>query len=107
MCLPPRPLRASSAPEAYEAAGGTLTRDLFAGEDGSGTWFDDPVLLNELATEKLPVRRLRDLTTRWKWAEAVLEADWSAVAGFGRISPEPGVPTEEEKGRTGESARPS
>ena len=27
---------------AYEAAGGTLTRDLFAGEDRSGTWFDDP-----------------------------------------------------------------
>ena len=96
-CPPPRPWPVSSAPEAYEAAGGTLTRDLFAGEDGSGTWFDDPVLLNELATEKLPVRRLRDLTTRWKWAEAALEADWSAVAGFGRISPEPGVPTEEEK----------
>ena len=82
--------------EAYEAAGGTLTRDLFAGEDGSGTWFDDPVLLNELATEKLRAAA-DDLTTRWKWAEAVLEADWSAVAGFGRISPEPGVPTEEEK----------
>ena len=82
--------------EAYEAAGGTLTRDLFSGEDGSGTWFDDPVLLNELATEKLRAAA-DDLTTRWKWAEAVLEADWSAVAGFGRISPEPGVPTEEEK----------
>ena len=81
---------------AYEAAGGTLTRDLFAGEDGSGTWFDDPALLNELATEKL--RAAADgLTARWKWAEAALEADWSAVAGFGRISPEPGVPTEEEK----------
>ena len=82
--------------EAYEAAGGTLTRDLFSGEDGSGTWFDDPVLLNELATEKLRAAA-DDLTTRWKWAEAVLEADWSATAGFGRISPEPGVPTEEEK----------
>ena len=82
--------------EAYEAAGGTLTRDLFAGEDGSGTWFDDPVLLNELATEKLRAAA-DDLTTRWKWAETMVEADWSAVAGFGRISPEPGVPTEEEK----------
>ena len=82
--------------EAYEAAGGTLTRDLFAGEDGSGTWFDDPVLLNELATEKLRAAA-DDLTTRWKWAKTMVEADWSAVAGFGRISPEPGVPTEEEK----------
>ena len=82
--------------EAYEAAGGTLTRDLFSGEDGSGTWFDDPVLLNELATEKLRAAA-DDLTTRWKWAKTMVEADWSAVAGFGRISPEPGVPTEEEK----------
>ena len=82
--------------EAYEAAGGTLTRDLFSEEDGSGTWFDDPVLLNELATEKLRAAA-EGLAARWKWAEAVLEADWSAIAGFGRISPEPGVPTEEEK----------
>ena len=82
--------------EAYEAAGGTLTRDLFAGEDGSGTWFDDPALLNELATRKLHAAA-DELKVRWKWAEAVLEADWSAIAGFGRISPEPGVPTEEER----------
>ena len=82
--------------EAYEAAGGTLTRDLFSGEDGSGTWFDDPVLLNELATEKLRAAA-DDLTTRWKWAEAVLDTDWSALAGFGRICPEPVAPTEEEK----------
>ena len=82
--------------EAYEAAGGTLTRDLFAGEDGSGTWFDDPVLLNELATEKLRAAA-EGLTAHWKWAKTMVEADWSATAGFGRISPEPGVPTEEEK----------
>ena len=82
--------------EAYEAAGGTLTRDLFAGEDGSGTWFDDPALLNELATEKLHAAA-DELKVRWKWAEAVLDTDWSAIAGFGRISPEPAAPTEEEK----------
>ena len=83
--------------EAYEAAGGTLTRDLFAGEDGSGTWYDDPVLLNELATRKAPCGDGGTQNTRWKWAEAVLETDWSAIAGFGRISPEPAAPTEEEK----------
>ncbi len=82
--------------EAYEAAGGTLTRDLFAGEDGSGTWFDDPALLNELATRKLHAAA-EELKARWKWAEAMVEADWSAIAGFGRISPEPAAPTEEEK----------
>ncbi len=82
--------------EAYEAAGGTLTRDLFAGEDGSGTWFDNPALLNELATEKLHAAA-EGLKARWKWVEAVLDTDWSAIAGFGRISPEPAAPTEEEK----------
>ena len=82
--------------EAYESAGGTLTRDLFAGEDGSGIWFDDPALLNELAIEKLRAAA-DDLAARWKWAEAVVEADWSALAGFGRICPEPAAPTEEEK----------
>ncbi len=82
--------------EAYEAAGGTLTRDLFAEEDARGIWFDDPVLLDELATEKLR-EAAEELEKRWKWAEAVLEADWSAVSTFGRISPEPGAPTDEER----------
>ena len=82
--------------EAYEAAGGTLTRDLFAEEDARGMWFDDPLLLNELATEKLRAAA-DELKKRWKWAEAVIEADWSAIARFGRISPEPDAPTDEEK----------
>ena len=82
--------------EAYEAAGGTLTCDLFAEEDARGIWFDDPALLNELASEKLRAAA-DELKKRWKWAEAVVEADWSAIAGFGRISPEPGAPTDEEK----------
>ncbi len=82
--------------EAYEAAGGTLTRDLFAEEDARGIWFDDPVLLNELAIGKLR-EAAEELEKRWKWAEAVLEADWSAVSTFGRISPEPGAPTDEER----------
>ena len=82
--------------EAYEAAGGTLTRDLFAEEDARGMWFDDPALLNELAAEKLRAAA-EELKKRWKWAEAVVEADWSAISGFGRIHPEPGAPTDEEK----------
>ena len=82
--------------EAYEAAGGAITRDLFAQEDDRGIWFDDPVLLNELAMKKLRTAA-DELATRWKWAEAALEADWSATAGFGRIRPEPAVPTDEEE----------
>ena len=33
--------------EAYEAAGGKVPRDLFARDDESSVWFEDPVLLEK------------------------------------------------------------
>ena len=81
---------------AYEAAGGTVTRDLFADEDDNGIWLDDPALLNELAMARLEAAA-RDLRAQWKWAEARMEADWTAIARFGRITPTPATPTEEER----------
>ena len=77
---------------AYEAAGGPVLRDLFADEHENGVWLEDPKLLNDLATAKLTAAA-DELATRWKWAEAMLEVDWSATAHFGRIHPEPGQPT--------------
>ena len=82
--------------EAYEAAGGKIDRDLFAEEDERGIWFDDPDLLNKLAMNSLQVAA-RELETRWKWAEARLDVDWSATASFGRVRPQPAEPTDEEK----------
>ena len=82
--------------EAYEAAGGKIDRDLFAEEDERGIWFDDPDLLNKLAIDSLQVAA-RELETRWKWAEARLDMDWSATAAFGRVRPQPAEPTDEEK----------
>ena len=82
--------------EAYEAAGGKIDRDLFAEEDERGIWFDDPDLLNQLAMDSLQVAA-RELETRWKWAEARLDVDWSATASFGRVRPQPAEPTDEEK----------
>ena len=82
--------------EAYEAAGGRIDRDLFAEEDERGIWFDDPDLLNKLAMDSLQVAA-RELETRWKWAEARFEVDWSATAAFGRVRPQPAQPTDEEK----------
>ena len=81
--------------EAYEAAGGRIDRDLFAEEDERGIWFDDPDLLNKLAMDSLQVAA-RELETRWKWAEARLDVDWSATAAFGRVRPQPAKPTDEE-----------
>ena len=81
--------------DAYEAAGGRVLRDLFADEHENGAWLEDPKLLDELATAKLTAAA-DELSTRWKWAEAALDVDWSATARFGRIHPEPGEPTDAE-----------
>ena len=81
--------------DAYEAAGGPVLRDLFADEHENGVWLEDPALLNELATKKL-AGIADELATRWKWAEAMVDADWSATARYGRIHPEPAQPTTEE-----------
>ena len=81
--------------DAYEAAGGAVLRDLFAAEDESGIWFEDPALLNKLAMAKLG-ETVKDLATRWHWATAAPEVDWTSIASYGRIHPEPAVPTDEE-----------
>ena len=80
---------------AYEAAGGALTRDLFAEEDERGIWFDDPALLRKLALERLETAA-EELHTKWSWAEARVELEWSDTARFARIRPKPGEPTADE-----------
>ena len=82
--------------DAYEAAGGQVMRDLFADEYEHGVWFEDPVLLEKLATDKLQAAA-NELATRWKWAVPMIEANWSDTASYGRIEPQPGTPTDEEK----------
>ena len=91
--------------EAYEAAGGTLTRDLFAGEDGSGTWFDDPVLLNELATEKL--RAAADDLTALEMGQDNGRGRLERGRGLREDIPRAGGPHRGGESRTGEPARPS
>ena len=86
--------------EAYEAAGGKVLRDLFSNDDDSAVWFDDPALLNNLATEKLRIFK-DELETRWKWASAMVEVDWNTTARCGRIYPEPAERTPEEQAEIG------
>ena len=82
--------------EAYESAGGVVMRDLFARDDESGVWFEDPVLLEKLATEKLQAAA-DELATRWKWATAMVEVEWGDTARYGRIEPQPADRTPEEQ----------
>ena len=81
--------------DAYESAGGAVLRDLFADEYENGVWLEDPKLLTELATQRL-VAAAAELSTRWKWAEAMVEVDWSATARYGRIHSQPSEPTDAE-----------
>ncbi len=82
--------------EAYEAGGGQVLRDLFAHDDESGVWFEDPVLLEKLAMAKLQAAA-DELATRWKWATAMIEVEWGDSARYGRIEPRPADPTDEER----------
>ena len=82
--------------DAYEVAGGIVDRDLFADQDEWGIWFADPDLLSKLATDRLQAAA-DELATRWKWAEARLDIDWTDLARFGRVHPTPGETTDEEK----------
>ena len=82
--------------DVYEAAGGAVMRDLFAEEYEHGVWFEDPVLLEKLAMDKLQAAA-DELSTRWKWAIPMIEAGWDDTASYGRIEPQPGVPTDDER----------
>ena len=82
--------------EAYEAAGGQVLRDLFANDDESGVWFEDPVLLEKLATDRLRTAA-DELATRWKWAVPMIEVAWGDTASYGRIDPQPVEPTAGEQ----------
>ncbi len=86
--------------DAYEAAGGQVLRDLFAHDDESGVWFEDPVLLEKLATAKLQAAA-DELATRWKWATPMIEVEWSDTARYGRIEPQPADRTPEEEAEIG------
>ena len=81
--------------EAFEAAGGAVMRDLFARDDESGVWFEDPVLLEKLAADKLRAAA-DELATRWKWAVPMIEVEWRDTASYGRIEPQPAERTPEE-----------
>ncbi|MGH8297627.1 MAG: hypothetical protein ACRETZ_19320, partial [Steroidobacteraceae bacterium] len=81
--------------EAYEAAGGTITRDLFSGDEEG--FLGDAALVRRLAIEKLEAKA-EELRPHWAWAKAVLDPDYGFLAQYGRIRPHPAdVPPEIEE----------
>jgi ParB family transcriptional regulator, chromosome partitioning protein len=72
--------------EAYEAAGGRITRDLFSGDDDG--FMDDGALVHRLAIEKLEAKA-EELRPQWAWTRAVLDPEYRMLAQYARVEPKP------------------
>jgi ParB family transcriptional regulator, chromosome partitioning protein len=69
--------------EAYEKAGGVMTRDLFD-EDGGG-WLQDPALLDRLAIEKLKAEAEKVQAEGWKWIEVAIDFPYGHAKRLRRL----------------------
>lgn len=70
---------------AYEAAGGTVRRDLFA-EDGGGTCRDE-ALLDRLVREKLDAVAVEVKTEGWLWTEVRPSFGWDERQDYEQAEP--------------------
>lgn len=83
--------------DAYQGAGGTVTRDLF-GADGEG-WLDDALLLERLALEGLEREAAAVRAEGWGWVLAAVDHPHALAASLRRLAPAGEVaPTPEELG---------
>ena len=71
--------------EAYEAAGGTIIRDLFRVDDDG--YFTDSQLLDRLVAEKLAAEAEKVKAENWSWVEAMTEVDYGYLSRFRRVQP--------------------
>jgi len=80
--------------DAYEAAGGTVSRDLFQGDDGG--WLEDPALLDRLVAQKLQAEAEAIATEGWKWIEVATDLPYGYSHGLRRLAGDPASMTDEE-----------
>ena len=74
--------------DAYEAAGGRITRDLFA-ENDSDIWFDDPRIARDICSQHLEARADK-LRADWGWVETTLDIpDYGMLHPYARYTPQP------------------
>lgn len=84
--------------DAYEAAGGTVRRDLFS-EGEQGAYLTDPALLDRLACDKLADTAERVRGEGWSWVDVVPRATHADMQGFQRARRERRQPTKAEAKR--------
>ena len=71
--------------EAYLAAGGVITRDLF--DDENGGYFADPALLDRLVLAKLEQEAQAVRAEGWAWVMVTPEFDFRATSAMRRVYP--------------------
>ncbi|MCW5698057.1 MAG: ParB/RepB/Spo0J family partition protein, partial [Bauldia sp.] len=81
--------------DAYEAAGGSIMRDLFQADDGG--WLQDPTLLDRLVSEKLKIIADDIAGEGWKWIEVDVSHPYDVARGLREIAGTPVDPTDEER----------
>jgi len=79
---------------AYEAAGGTILRDLFESDDGG--WLQEPALLEKLVADKLQQDADTIRAEGWKWIEVAPELPYGHTYGLRRLRGREVPLTEEE-----------
>ena len=80
----------------YEAAGGVVTRDLFA-EDDDGGWLEAVGLLDRLVTEKLKAEAETIAAEGWNWVEAAVDFPYGHEHHLRRLDGTPEGLTAEEQ----------
>jgi ParB family chromosome partitioning protein len=81
--------------DAYEAAGGIVTRDLFAEDEGG--WLETVGLLDRLLTEKLKTGAETIAAEGWKWIEAAVDFPYGHDHHLRRLDGTPEGLTAEEQ----------
>ena len=72
--------------EAYEAAGGEVTRDLF--ENDRGGWLQDPALLDRLVQDKLKQEAEALSAEGWKWISVAVDFPYGHTNGLRQLDGE-------------------
>src|SRR5271166_2970678 len=83
--------------EAYEAAGGAVTRDLF--DDDRGGWLQDPALLDRLVQDKLKQEAGALSAEGWKWISVAVDFPYGHTNGLRQLEGETVEMSDEESAR--------
>jgi len=83
--------------KAYEAAGGTIIRDLFDTEDEG--YFADSQLLDRLVAQALELAAQGVRKEGWLWVEVHADADYATLSDFDRVQPAEALLSKKEEAR--------